>query len=126
MVGLIKLIFIVTCINTSWSLFCKDENGINVDWYLLYKIPYLQEDQVPLKTGFAYAFLSGPAISAMNGDLPDEDWQWHLSKYTIKDKRSFLGQTMDQIYSQVDHPSKDDISFIMYNDSPPPNSGNAT
>lgn len=116
------ILIILASANIAWALSCKDENGVDVDWYILYKIPYLQEDQAPVKSGFAYAYLSGPAISAINDVFPDEEGQWRLSKYTIKDRQSFLGETVDQIYSQSD--SKDDLSFVIYNDSPPPDSGN--
>ena len=117
---LIILSFVTKC----RSLYCKDENGNDVDWFILYKIPFLQSDKDPLNTGFSYASLTGPAVNSVNGDRPDEEWHWHLSKYSIRDRSSLLGQTLEPIYTQFKRGSKSDISFVMYNDSPPPESGN--
>lgn len=119
------IVFLIIATSECLSLYCKDENGNNVDWYILYKLPFLQSDESPLNTGFSYASLSGPSVESLTGDRLDELRHWYLSKHLIKDSQSFLGQTLDPVYSLFSRRSKsNEISFVMYNDSPPPDSGN--
>jgi len=115
----------------SSKIVCKDESGNPVDWFVLYKIPRLENDPVTVfRSGFAYAFLTGPPISARELFLDNfrssssskrkSSQSWKLSSHLITQEESLLGQTLGILYSQAKQPSS---SFVFYNDAPPPDAG---
>lgn len=93
---------------TASKLSCLDETGNNVDWFIIYKIPHLLDNEV-LKSGYSYAFLSSNSASST----------WRLSRNYITNSSSVLGRTVTNLYS---NPSGS--SYIFYNDEPPTSSGN--
>lgn len=84
---------------------CMDESGKPVDWYIIYKFPYLPHLHNPLFGGYRYAILSSSA--------PDG---WHLSEHNITDtKGSIFAHTLASVYGS----GASKISTVFYNDQPP-------
>jgi hypothetical protein len=112
------LVFIVL-FKFVYSLSCRDEDGHEVDWFIVYKIPTLQKDPSKLlNTGYSYAFMTGDPLST---SLPVHDHasnsvldSWKLSDKLITDDKSIFGQTIGPLYD-----NKEKISHVMYNDQPP-------
>jgi len=96
----------------SAGLYCKDESGRDVDWYIVYKMPRLQDSPAPLNTGFSYAFMTGKSL---DGKVQESSKGWTLSKKTTKDADSIFGQTMADLYKA----KTGKYAQIMYNDAPP-------
>ena len=102
------------------SLTCRDEGGKAVDWFIMYKIPLLQDDPSrQLTTGFAYAYLTGPPLSSRNTIVSafmgrsEEPSEWRLSDHLITDDASILGRTLEPMYAEAGR-----LSFALYNDQP--------
>ncbi|XP_015113703.1 plancitoxin-1 [Diachasma alloeum] len=96
-----------TVTSYSNSIQCKDENGKNVDWYVLYKLPKISESSNPLiRDGVSYLYMTNSTV----GD------GWKLSKRSVESVQSMPGQTLALLY-------KDNVAkksaWIMYNDQPP-------
>ena len=84
---------------------CTDDNGRSVDYFLLYKLPKLEDSTNKLiRTGYAYAFVSSKINSS----------EWIISNRTINETRSALGYTLRPLF---DENSK--ANYIVYNDQPP-------
>ena len=81
---------------------CLDEDGSPVDWYIVYKFPYLKDSKNDVFGGFCYAFMTSKAFDG-----------WHLSKIQTTDPHSIFGRTLSQVY---DNPK---LNFAFYNDQPP-------
>ena len=91
-----------------WTeLGCRDGEGKLVDWYVLYKLPELNDTGVPLvDQGLGYLYYS----SATTGN------KFFLSDVSINDPSSFPGQTLKPIY---DDPTRDSFTYAFYNDVHP-------
>lgn len=100
----------------SAGLFCKDENGKDVDYAIVYKIPKLGDQKAPLNTGFSYAFMTGKPIS---GSGKASTSSWTLSEKLVTDKSSLFGQTLEPLYANPDK-----YTWFLYNDEPPHDHGN--
>lgn len=113
----------------SKAMTCRDEEGNPVDWFIVYKIPLLQQDpSKQLATGYSYAFLTGAPLSGSGKRISSvfahsrlRQDAWKLSDRLITDSESIFGQTIAQLYDKA---SK--YSSVMYNDQPPPSSGEKT
>lgn len=96
------------------SLSCRNEEGVAVDWFIIYKLPYLQKDPHRLlKTGFSYAYISGPPISKSQKSQPG----WTLSNKLITSDDSIIARTLDPLFKDKSY-----YSHLMYSDAPPVNS----
>ena len=81
----------------SWAHVCLDEEGFEVDWYIIYKLPRLKdllapEDVIPgdlVHEGLAYAHFSSRNISN----------SWQLSNLSIGDPKSPPGRTLAHLYN---------------------------
>lgn len=94
------------------SLSCRNEEGLAVDWFVVYKIPYLQQDpSSTLKSGFAYAFISGPPIGRSNQGRNQQGWT--LSTKLITSTNSIFAQTLNPIFED-----SNSYTHLMYSDAP--------
>lgn len=101
----------------SAGLYCKDENGKDVDYTIVYKIPKLKDGQKePLNTGFAYAWMAGKPIS---GSGKENTKTWSLSDKLVTDKDSLFAQTLAPVNANPDK-----YTWFLYNDEPPHEHGN--
>ncbi|RWS21726.1 Deoxyribonuclease-2-like protein, partial [Leptotrombidium deliense] len=97
------------------DLYCKDENGNDVDWFIFYKLPKInQKEESYFADGLKYAYISGPAIKGTSVKK-----EWKLSKKQIGDQDSILAHTLLPVYNNIDK-----YSSIMYNDDAPGVGGN--
>lgn len=111
--------------NSVHSLTCRDDEGKAVDWFIVYKIPLLQNDpSKQLSSGYSYAFVAGPSLrkkksilSVFSRSSAGQD-AWKLSDKLVTDGSSIFGQTISPLYD-----SSAKYSFVMYNDQPPTSSG---
>lgn len=99
----------------SADLFCKDENGKNVDFFIVYKIPKLGDQPAPLNSGFSYAWMAGKPIS---GPGKASTSSWKLSDKLVTDKDSIFAKTLAPVN---DNPDK--FTWFLYNDEPPHDHG---
>jgi len=99
---------------SSAALYCKDEAGNDVDWWISYKIPKLATDG-NLGTGFSYAYFQGKQLTGRSKDIKG----WKLSEKLSTDKNSLYGVTLAPLYAS---PTK--YTSVMYNDDPPAAEGN--
>ncbi|KAJ8249765.1 hypothetical protein COCON_G00229810 [Conger conger] len=77
---------------------CRDKNGVGVDWYVLYKVPKLNNYKF---TGLEYVYI-GPGTS-----------EWHTP---INDAKSALAHTLEPLLTWKS--PTPDFGFISYNDQP--------
>jgi len=104
------------------QLVCKDEKGNDVDWFMVYKIPYQNTkefaDKDPLNTGFSYAYMTGKPLKGVSmtqkGKGPDFSGNWTLSTKLATDTTSIFAVTLDPLYKT---PKR--YTHVMYNDAPP-------
>ncbi|XP_018545320.2 deoxyribonuclease-2-beta [Lates calcarifer] len=89
------------CCSSDASLTCKDENGGQVDWFILYKAPK-QKDKL---TGLEYIYI-GP------------DAHGKVTKRTGTDIKGILANTLRPILKSV-REMPEDFGFISYSDQPP-------
>ncbi|KAH9406902.1 Deoxyribonuclease II [Tyrophagus putrescentiae] len=83
---------------------CIDESGKAVDWYIVYKFPYLSHLHQKLFGGYRYAVLTSAANDG-----------WHLSANNITDhQNSIFAKTLAPVYG-----SSSKLSTVFYNDQPP-------
>jgi len=99
------------------AISCRDEDGIAVDWWVLYKLPkkkdkkrQFEKDNNLLSEGLAYAYLSS--------NIPNDDWT--LSSVSISDPKSIAGRTLQKMYGDgIVAGDSDDLFSLMYNDEHP-------
>lgn len=86
MAGALPAVLLLLCTGQALGLVCRDEQGQEVDWWILYKLPKQSSAhhhvQGFLGEGLAYAFLTSA--------LPDQSWS--LSNLSIEDPQSMPGQ----------------------------------
>ncbi|RWS25138.1 plancitoxin-1-like protein [Leptotrombidium deliense] len=98
------------CATRRAELYCKDENGNDVDWFIIYKLPKINQRELSyFADGLKYAYISGPAIKGRSVKK-----EWKLSKKQIGDQDSILANTLLPVYNNIDK-----YSSIMYNDDVP-------
>lgn len=97
---LITLIFCIPFILVNSQLGCRDENGNEVDWYYLFKLP-TNLNESTFKEGKEYIYLTSKESS-----------EWQRGQKTIDNSESFPGQTLKQLYGK-----ESSIARIMYNDN---------
>lgn len=112
----ILLISLLNVALTRESLSCRNEAGVAVDWFVVYKIPYLQKDpNENLRSGFAYAYISGPPLGYSR--QPSSQDGYILSNKLITDKDSIFAQTLRPLFSDTNS-----YSHLIYSDAPSDNS----
>ena len=107
----ILFIFVLNSIQNemSFQMSCLNEKGVPVDWFIVYKIPKIENSvDKRLSSGFAYTFISEKSIKSSN--------DWILSELTIDDKDSIFGKTITQV---IDNKKGSDVSYVAYNDQKP-------
>ncbi|KAK9753894.1 Deoxyribonuclease II [Popillia japonica] len=99
-------ILLTILIHPSASLQCVDHNNNPVDWYVLYKIPYMKSANASrfVRSGFAYTFITSNSVNP-----------WKLSSIPIASLNSILALTLLPLYSS----NATDLIYILYNDQPP-------
>eukprot|EP01087_Luapelamoeba_hula_P001831 TRINITY_DN1162_c0_g1_i1.p1 TRINITY_DN1162_c0_g1~~TRINITY_DN1162_c0_g1_i1.p1 ORF type:complete len:364 (+),score=50.09 TRINITY_DN1162_c0_g1_i1:16-1107(+) len=100
------LLFCVACnLPTTHALGCLDENGNDVDWWIIMKTPYMPGNANPnVASGFGYAYADANAQTLQL-----------TAKRLDTNTNGALGSTLGQIYSA----SASDTAWFMYNDEPP-------
>ncbi|KAJ8249766.1 hypothetical protein COCON_G00229820 [Conger conger] len=78
---------------------CRDENGVGVDWYVLYKVPKLNNDKC---TGLEYVYIDPVKSEKLTA---------------INDAKGVLAHTLEPLLSWKS--PTPDFGFISYNDQPP-------
>ncbi|XP_075154790.1 deoxyribonuclease II [Haematobia irritans] len=107
---LMLLLFInlpgILCATSPAQVSCKDENGDNVDWFYLYKLPMHYAPKDPTNTrdnsGFHYLYISSVSFE-----------QWSLSNRTINESNSMAASTLSPLFAN------DSILLLAYNDEFP-------
>jgi len=88
---------------------CVDEKGRSLDYYLVYKLPKLENSHNELiRSGFGYAYLS-----------EDNAHQWQMSNRSINDPKSLVGATLKNLYSGRRADNSNSSNTFLYNDQPP-------
>lgn len=114
-ISILALIITLGAVSGRESLSCRNEQGVAVDWFITYKIPYLQQDPSKiLRSGFAYAFISGPTLGSMQRQ---REIGWTLSSKLITEDDCIFAQTLNPLYTD-----RNSYTHLMYSDSPPENS----
>lgn len=90
------------------SFSCLDESGQSVDWFVVFKIPKLEDHPYPINTGMSYVYLTSKS----------SDTTMTLGKYLINEPNSIVGRTLQQVYSGWNH-----YTYLQYNDDPPSGKG---
>ena len=89
------------------DLSCKDQNGVSVDWFTLYKMPTISTQTNSLaKIGQAYAYITNIT----------QAYNWTLSTIAINALPSLHGKTLNPIYNSDTNLNKTQLGYIMYND----------
>lgn len=91
----------------SGGLQCRDESGKPVDWYVIYKFPWISaKNDRAVFSGYNYAY--------QTSDSADDGW--HLSSVQITDpKRSILAQTLSPVLGD----GQKNYGTVFYSDQPP-------
>eukprot|EP01027_Heterolobosea_sp_BB2_P003493 GEZU01005292.1.p1 GENE.GEZU01005292.1~~GEZU01005292.1.p1 ORF type:complete len:358 (+),score=57.79 GEZU01005292.1:178-1251(+) len=92
-------------VGSAEAISCLDENGNEVDWWIILKSPNLETSSA--QEGLAYVYID---------EKTQESKKLVLSRSNVNDKSSALGATLTQIYTSR---SKSDTGYVMYNDETP-------
>ncbi|XP_053195548.1 deoxyribonuclease-2-beta-like [Scomber japonicus] len=108
-----RLVLVVSllCCSSEASVSCKDENGAEVDWYILYKTPKSQEKQL---TGVDYVYIY-PDATDNNKTIS------RLNTKPIDDPKGILANTLRQLIDFDNNNPTPNFGFISYSDQPPKN-----
>ncbi|XP_067368156.1 deoxyribonuclease-2-alpha-like isoform X1 [Channa argus] len=79
---------------------CRNDNGNEVDWYILYKLPNLGNG------GLSYLYMD------------DSTGGWQLSKETINSKSGTLANTLRPLLAFYEK-KNEGFGYMLYNDQPP-------
>ncbi|XP_070547110.1 plancitoxin-1-like [Ptychodera flava] len=104
---MLALEVLVFCLlfSTCTGISCQDDQGMNVDWFIIYNIPEIPDsDNELVKAGVAYYYFD-PSVQT-----------GRLSTVGIDSPNQALAKTLDQIYSN--HKSEN-VAYLMYNDEWP-------
>uniref|UniRef100_A0A8C5Q767 Deoxyribonuclease-2-alpha n=1 Tax=Leptobrachium leishanense TaxID=445787 RepID=A0A8C5Q767_9ANUR len=97
---LLASLFIKT---SSAAISCFGDDGQPVDWFIVYKLPKLPDQES--SAGMKYMYQDG----ASGG--------WVPGKSIINDTESAVGKTVNQLYGRE---NTEDVAYVLYNDQPPP------
>ncbi|CAK6980580.1 uncharacterized protein LOC122968138 [Scomber scombrus] len=104
-----RLVLVVSllCCSSEASVSCKDENGAEVDWYILYKTPKSRKNQL---TGLDYVYI-----------YPDNNnkVKSRLNTKPINDPNGILAYTLRQHLDYNKASPTPNFGFISYSDQPP-------
>ena len=130
LVSIVTLLMVILSLMTpslsspSETVTCRDQDGQEVDWWILYKLPkkkksYLRKHKKHFKKkhkspqlesylneGIAYVYLTSA--------LPDTSWT--LSTVSINDSESMPAKTLNKLYQEQQDQS---LFSILYNDEHP-------
>ena len=98
----------LVCFDGASSLQCVDENGVNVDWAILYKLPKQENKR---QSGFVH---EGLGYVYFTSTSPQSGWK--LSNHSINDLSSLPGRILAPLFNT--DVSKN-ILFALYNDEHP-------
>lgn len=103
--------FLVSVNQANEDISCRDENGNNVDWYIVYKVPLLFDANWPYKSGYTYASVTSESI---------KDPKWQTGKVKVKEQFGHpFAETLKPIYED-----NSPIDYIFYNDGLPNGTAN--
>ncbi|KAL1427238.1 hypothetical protein MTO96_017532 [Rhipicephalus appendiculatus] len=105
-------IVFVSCATVPPSPRCKDQDGQDVDWFIIYKLPrmqtYEQNSFTPEGGEFAY-------IDSRTSKEPLR--YWPLSAQDLYKPQNPVALTLAPLYENT---TRKDILYFVYNDQPPP------
>ncbi|XP_015906091.1 cell-death-related nuclease 7-like [Parasteatoda tepidariorum] len=100
---LVYFLYICMCVSLdikeAFAISCKNEQNQDIDWFILYKLPRLEES--PHGSKYAYLTSSDPN-------------SWKLSSISITDENSMLGKTWKDLKR-----NENAATYLFYNDEPP-------
>uniref|UniRef100_A0A0A9Y189 Deoxyribonuclease-2-alpha n=1 Tax=Lygus hesperus TaxID=30085 RepID=A0A0A9Y189_LYGHE len=103
-----KQLLVILCavLGTALSagLQCKDEEGNNVDWYVVYKIPEGCSSQSGITSGKEYMFITSNTVEK----------RWTFSKKTMAENTNIISRTIENMYQKSDKEL-----WLVYNDQGP-------
>lgn len=72
---LVAFLFVASHVHDAQAkIYCKDDNGKDVDWVIAYKIPRIEKGDASLNTGYSYAYMTGKPISG-SGEARTKGWK---------------------------------------------------
>ncbi|KAG8003722.1 Plancitoxin-1, partial [Nibea albiflora] len=80
---------------------CRNDDGREVDWYILYKLPKMADD------GLSYMYMD----ESTSG--------WKLSREKINSKSGTLANTLKPLFDFYDKKQSVNFGYMLYNDQPP-------
>ena len=98
---------------------CVDENGLTVDWAIIYKLPKNSEDLNPflpqtgddyIKEGLGYFYMTSKSSENSDGG-------WIKSELSVKDVNSLPGKILGPLYNKEKRNSN--LFYMLYNDEHP-------
>ncbi|KAL1427237.1 hypothetical protein MTO96_017531 [Rhipicephalus appendiculatus] len=97
-----------SCATVQSSPSCKDENGNDVDWFIIYKLPYNKLKSFN-PTGGKFAYIDSE--NSKNGLQ-----YWPISKQDLFKNKNPVAYTLEPLYKKT---TRKDILYFVYNDEPP-------
>ena len=103
-----EFLYLLLCLVCAFALelYCKDENGKNVDWFIMLKYPKLDNVSSGYDDGYTYYYLDANSYSSFKEGT---------TKLSNKSKGA-LAYTLNQIY---DNKNNSNFGYAMYNDDAP-------
>lgn len=105
-----QIIATVNCTSAKSSPACKNQDGKDVDWFIVYKLPQMQDNKGFKSDGGRFAYVD--ARSA-NGGLK----YWPLSHQDLYKDGNPVARTLAPLFEKT---ARKDILYFAYNDQPPP------
>ncbi|XP_046399199.1 deoxyribonuclease-2-alpha [Ischnura elegans] len=100
---------ILFLVSVTASQQCVDEDGDNVDWYVMYKLPRQKEsDNEREREGLAYMYITSRTLDTEG---------WRMSSLSIGDEDSIPGRTLAPVVHSEN--MAQDLLWLLYNDQPP-------
>lgn len=95
---------------------CLDQNGDPVDWFVIYKLPRIENStDAKIAAGVGYSFITSETVNA----------SWQFADHNITDSKSLPGRTLSPAYLEKNNNNVKDIFWLLYNDQPPSESFDA-
>ncbi|BES93530.1 deoxyribonuclease II [Nesidiocoris tenuis] len=85
----------------SSSLQCVDENGNNVDWYVVYKFPETYKSPVRILNGAGYMYITSDTVQK----------GWQVSSQSMENSTNLMARTIENMYQD-----KSEELWLVYND----------
>lgn len=112
----ISTVLLSAALTAAVSVGCRDDDGNFVDFIYGYKLPTMRTNDVEQRGGYESNGLNYLYITPKTTD------KWRMSKTYINETDSFVGRTLNGIYSnkfqRTMRDGSGDLLVMMYNDEP--------